>query len=187
MDADCSRDNPGRLVAYWLLPSAEDNERLAAAIARLSRQLNAPLFAPHLSLYSTVLDRSESPEGLLRKLSQRQSPVAGEVGRTQHSSELFRALFLPVSGSEFHDLYQAIHSACRRKATDFQFDPHISLLYKQLPRQEREALANAESMAGERFTFDRVAAVFPAAGAHDFSDIAGWRQVAVQSLTGGGS
>ena len=184
MVAESEHDNSSGLVAFWLLPADVHKGYLVARIHRLADEHDAPVFDPHVTLYLTGLHPDESPAVVLEKLSEAFPPVECVAGLTMHSSELFKALFVPVSGSALHALHYATRALCGDRASGFDFAPHVSLMYKILPDSERAALATGENLSGQRIVCDEVAAICPAPGAPDFSDIAGWRKVAGRKLSG---
>ena len=52
-------------VAYWQLPAAETRAAFATVIAELAERFNAPVFEPHVTLYSgPVLSENEAAKSL---------------------------------------------------------------------------------------------------------------------------
>ena len=184
MAADVPSDNPAGLVAYWLVPEQPDFERLAARIGALAARHQAPCFDPHATLLVTTL-RPHLPMGsILEALSREFAPFEVEALACQHSAERFKALFLPIGDDVVHRMHLRILELAGGGIEDGSFEPHLSLLYKILPEQQRAALAAAEPLSDTRIRFDRVVALFPARGHHDFNDVSGWRQVDGRQLIG---
>ena len=70
-------------------------------------------------------------------------------------------------------LLEALASA-GAAASDYAFDPHLSLLYGSFDAALRHDLAAAQRLAGRRVTFDRLAAVRPAPNRADLARVADW-------------
>lgn len=172
------------LVAFWLLPAEPDERRLTALIRRLAAEHGAPVFGPHVSLDVARLDSDESADAILDRLARSHAPVDAVAGPTRHGPDLFRSLYVPVRGDALGPLHEATRALCRHPDSAFQFQPHLSLMYKVVAEPVRAELVASESLTGQRIRFDRVAVVFPARRAEDFSDIEGWRVVARQMLRG---
>lgn len=173
------------LVAFWLLPAEPDEARLTALIRRLAAEHGAPVFGAHVSLDVARLDPDELADAILDRLARGHGPVDAVAGPTRHGPDLFRSLYVPVRGKALGALHQATRALCRHPDTDFQFLPHLSLMYRVVPESVRAGLAARESLAGQRIVFDRVAVVCPARRAEDFSNVEGWRVMARRKLAGG--
>lgn len=184
MAGEGGRADAALLVAFWLLPAEPDEARLAALIRRLAAEHGAPLFDAHVSLDVARLGPDESADGILDRLTRSHAPAEAVAGPTQHGPDLFRSLYVPVRGKALEPLHEAARALCRHPDTTFQFLPHLSLMYKVVPEAVRIGLAATASLTGQRIVFDRVAAVCPAGGAADFSDIEGWRMLAMRRLRG---
>jgi hypothetical protein len=86
------------------------------------------------------------------------------------------------------------NSALRRVASDLAraakvrakppSDPHISLLYKTLPRQVQKELANVIKLPFRTVVFDTIAAVRIELPVRNGSDVDRWKIVARKSLRG---
>jgi hypothetical protein len=57
---------------------------------------------------------------------------------------------------------------------DYQFDPHLSLIYKNMPTAVLQKLAQSMQFDTDIFLFDRLALVTPNPKTNDWLDIAGW-------------
>lgn len=171
----------GTPVAYWLLPCEKDRERLQKNIELLSRELDAPLFAPHVTLYSTILAHDEDPETLIRGVASRFLEQKLTCGPTGHSGMLFKTLFIEFNYQQIASLATALRDRCRHRSS-FRLEPHLSLLYRSLPSTARQALAQRMSFVGKTIRFDAIAAVTPGFGNSDFHDVSSWTVRAHESL-----
>jgi 2'-5' RNA ligase len=69
-----------------------------------------------------------------------------------------------------------------REMAAYSFLPHLSLLYADVSPSLRSALAQQNNHQGRRFAFDRIAAVRPASGHADLSQVANWEVFARRTL-----
>jgi hypothetical protein len=171
----------GTPVAYWLLPCEKDRDRLQTTIDLLSRELDAPLFVPHVTLYSTVLARDEDPVELIRNLAKRFTEIKLTCGPTGHSGMLFKTLYIEFNYQQVATLATALRDQCRHQSS-YRLEPHLSLLYRSLPSAARDALAQRMDFAGKTVRFDAIAAVTPGFGNSDFHDVSSWTVCAHESL-----
>lgn len=185
MAGDGRRGDASLLVAIWLLPAESQAVRLGARIRRLAAEHGAPPFDAHVTVDVAWLDPDEPADAILDRLAGNHAPVAAVVGPTKHGPDLFRSLYVPLRGQALDTLHEATRALCCHPDTTFQFLPHLSLMYKVVPEPLRKRLAARESLTGQRIVFDRIAAVCPARGAEDFSDIDGWRVMGRRALAGG--
>ncbi len=163
----------GTPVAYWLLPCEKDQAKLQKNIDLLARELDAPVFAPHLTLYSTILAEDEDPNALIRGLAKRFTHLKLHCGPTGHSGMLFKTLFIEFSYQQVASLATALRDRCRHQSS-YRLEPHLSLLYRSLPGSTRDALAQRINFAGRTIRFDSIAAVTPGFGNADFHDVGSW-------------
>jgi hypothetical protein len=171
----------GTPVAYWLLPCEKDRDRLQKNINLLARELDAPVFEPHVTLYSTVLAEDEDPNALVRGLASRFEHIRLTCGPTGHSGMLFKTLFIELNYQQVAALATALRDRCRHQSS-YRLEPHLSLLYRSLPSATRDALAERMSFAGKTIVFDAIAAVTPGFGNADFHDVGSWTVCAHESL-----
>ena len=66
----------------------------------------------------------------------------------------------------------------------YEFLPHLSLLYGELPQALRLELAAGNDVKGRAMRFDRVAAVKPRAGFTDLSGVERWQVFGHRRLDG---
>lgn len=158
-------------VGFWLIPAEPSPFR--KTIADLAVEFDAPPFGPHITLHVGQVSAGDDIEALLVRAASTVPPLDLVAGETGHGEVLFKTLFVRFDDARL----QALHDELRRglaHLSDYTLVPHLSLLYKKLPETTREALARQHVFRSERITFDRIAAVRPAAGEADWSNVHGW-------------
>ncbi len=174
-------------VAFWLVPSAQDRASLTPIVARLASEHSAPLFMPHVTLLSGTSSESLTTELCARVLGRAAHAPAIQlaVRRVRHSDDFFETVVLEL---EEHAALGALRAALRVAAgaariepSEQPFQPHVSLIYKQSSKAERERIASTIE-APSAITCDCVAAVVP--GSAGWEDVSAWRVLCSRSLAG---
>jgi len=133
------------LVVLWLAPAEPDRTFFQETIDRLARQQGAPAFAPHLTFGRGSAAQLETVNASTLEL-----PVRAIAVSEQFTKTLF------VRFNETPEL-AALRDSLGIEAAGF--DPHLSLLYKEMPVTEKEQLAGTISLPVTSVTFDRIEAV----------------------------
>ncbi len=133
------------LVVLWLAPAEPARSFFQETIDRLAREQGAPSFAPHLTL-------GLGSSSQLQAVSA--APLELSVRALAASEKFTKTLF--VRFIETPELTALRDSLGMEPAG---FDPHLSLLYKEMPQAEKEQLASVISLPFTAVTFDRIEAV----------------------------
>ena len=146
-------------VAFWLLPERKIRKRLFQDIIQLANCFEAPIFLPHVTLYSCPRSSEQAELALLARLGRITKPFSLKVVALQSSHRLTQTLFLKLrQNTEASRLHRALHAGVP-SASDYRFGPHLSILYQTISRQERkELLAQVEIPCGQ-LLFDELRAV----------------------------
>jgi 2'-5' RNA ligase len=174
----------GVTIAFWLLPGEPSMRAIAQTVDELARRYDAPRFTPHVTLHVDRAAPHADLAGLLDEVAARFAPFEMRAGPTGHSPQLFKTLFVTLSGGDIVGLAGALAAGMRRwrptaaedtePAATYRLEPHLSLLYKKLSDAERETLAARHCRNGEFLYFDRIAAVTPVPGVRDLSRVEDW-------------
>jgi 2'-5' RNA ligase len=166
-------------TVYWLLPAKPERDLFCEVVHILRKEFRAPNFEPHLTLFSVGKDR-ESPKKILKQISMR--PIRLTTRGVGFSPEFTKTLFVRFKSSGalrklVGDLGRAAKS--RAKAPG---DPHVSLLYKKLPRAAKKQLAAVMKLPFRSVVFDSIAAVRSILPVHTGADVKKWKVIAKKSL-----
>lgn len=166
-------------IVYELLPAKPERDLFCEIIRILCRELRAPNFEPHLTLFVTS-DRGMSPKKVLQNIRLR--PIRLTVRNTAFSRKFTKTLFVRFKSSP----------ALRKLATDLgraakfggrsPADPHVSLLYKKLPSRMQKELATVIKLPFRTVRFDSIAAVQLTLPVSTRAHVGKWRIVAKKSL-----
>jgi hypothetical protein len=82
---------------------------------------------------------------------------------------------------QLQQLNQSIRTAAR-DFSDYQLNPHLSLLYQRMSIQERRVLARSIEIPFSELTFDSLKAVRCISPTRNRADVEAWRIVAEKPL-----
>src|ERR1700731_2516080 len=129
---------PNMSLAYWLEPAQAARDFFAAAIAELAARFDAPLFEPHVTVYAGRKG-DENPEEMLRGALANCEPFRLSVRDIQCSDEFTKTVFVQFEPSpELLRLNRALQQGSTLH-DEYQLNPHLSLIYKEMTLQLRDA------------------------------------------------
>jgi 2'-5' RNA ligase len=170
--------------AIWLLPEPARKEALAALVERLARRFGAPPFRPHLTVAAGLRRPLAEVTAATMATADLTPPLTLACRGLGHSQSRFQAFFLRFAEEP---ALAALRDALARRlgAAPHRPQPHLSLLYRQLPEAARRALVDELVTAvPDGVRFDRLAVVTPQVGADDWEVVEGWRLLAERRLAG---
>lgn len=168
------------MIAFWLMPAAEDAAFFDQLVRRLAREHDAPLFEPHVTLHASDI-AAETAIQVLRDVS---LPEACElhVEGIDHSEKYTKTLFVQFrSAPELQQLSNGFRAGSNVDS-NYELNPHLSLLYKQLPGDARAQLASSITMPFETVRFDRLLVIAGPDHTHGSSDVESWQTLAARQL-----
>lgn len=162
------------LYSVWLVPQKNDEQYLKKIINKLARDYSAPLFIPHLTLFTETNFSLEKLQQIIDAVFKHQQPF--EITKTGigQSDYFWKTVFLEFELNEtLRRLFESISE--KTDPGDISlFKPHISLIYKTLTKEERMRITES-IQSKNKFILDRVFVTIPKEGDNDFSDIENWR------------
>jgi len=166
-------------IVYWLLPAKPERDLFCEVVRILRQEFGGPNFEPHLSLFSTSKDR-QSPKKVLKEISMRQIRLT--TGGAGFSSEFTKTLFVRFKSSPaLRKLVTDLSRAAKSRAKAHG-NPHVSLLYKKLPREAKKQLAAVMKLPFRSVVFDSIAAVRCPSPSRTKADVQAWKILAKKSL-----
>lgn len=168
-----------RVIVYWLIPAEPYRNLFRDFIAILARELDAPEFAPHVTLCPAAT--AQAARRILRKLTA--GPVRLTVRGVACSQKFTETLFVRFAPND------RLRSLMKKVAgeTAPPKDPHLSLIYKKLPMATKRELAENIRLSFRHVIFDSVKAVSCVSPTETAADVARWRVIATKQLVRQGS
>lgn len=141
--------------SLWLLPSEPNAEKLSSVIRLLAKDFEAVDFEPHVTL-SCVPSSDKEFTDIAHDLGSRFSQLSLTALRLEHTERYTKTLFLQFAPSavaqEMSDLVKSLSS----RPTNYRLNPHLSLLYKTMPKEEQQALSTSLVVPLGEYHFDRL-------------------------------
>lgn len=144
------------LVATWLIGEEQDRS-LSNVIEELANRYDAPKFLSHITMSAVQVpsDRVDEARKVVEKIAQNFEPITLRVVSVGYADNLFQSLFLKFEENlELNSLYETIRRGLAEYG-DFSFAPHLSILYKELPEEEKKRLIPTIQLPST-VTFDRL-------------------------------
>lgn len=172
-----------QIVSFWLMPAAEDRRFFQRLITELAQQYAAPVFVPHVTMYSGVCQDDEDPEALLAHATQGVQPLVLHVDRILSTETFTKTLFVHFHPSpQLSMMTAALRTRCAHPS-DYRLDPHLSLLYKHMSSSEKARLAAAVHVPQATVMFDEVSAIGSPGPTQSPQDVEQWQFLCQRRLT----
>ncbi len=174
---------PHTSIAYWLMPAELARGYFEKVIADLAAKHDAPVFEPHLTIY-VGSNRSKAIEEILSQAAIDCEPIQLEVLEVRHSEEFTKTLFVQFgSNAKLQRLKETIREASQTPS-DYQLEPHLSLLYRKMPILAQRELAGSIKLPFSTVAFDSIKAVRCVSPTCNRADVEAWRIIATKALSG---
>jgi 2'-5' RNA ligase len=171
------------IIAFWLMPAAPASRFFAKLVGDLAARTDAPVFEPHVTLSAGKIKPAAALQ-VLPQTQQQYGPLDLEIDRIDSSEEFTKTLFVQFRPSPAASaLSRAIANAVGA-GNDYEFNPHLSLLYKEMPPGEKAALADAIVIPFSSVVFDRVKVLAMTAPITKREQVEAWRPLGAGYFTG---
>ena len=170
-----------QIITYWLCPAKPTRSQCARLIQDLASRFDAPVFEPHVTIHVVSAD-AENPGAILEEVVKGRAPYRISVRGIEYSDEFTKTLFVQFEpNADVARLSEDLRRASASRS-DYQLNPHLSLLYKDLDTETKRQLANSITLPLDEIVFDRVKAVISPAEIQSRADVEVWRVVAERRL-----
>jgi 2'-5' RNA ligase len=171
----------GIVIAYWIIPTEPARSYLQNIINDLAQRYDAPCFQPHVTVHVGA-NCTDTVDGVLSKAASGCEQIVLQSLEVSGSSEFIKTLFVQFAMSrQLQLLNQRIRDAAQ-DSSDYQLNPHLSLLYKGISIQDRRLLMRSIEIPFSDMTFDSLKAVRCISPTQSRADVEAWRVVAERNL-----
>ena len=166
-------------TVYWLLPAKPQRELFCELIRILRKEFRAPNFEPHLTLFVAAKDRL-SPKKVLQQVRSRSIRLTPRgVGFSPQFTKTLFVRFKP--SAELRKLVSDLGRVTKSPAK-VPKDPHVSLVYKKIPRGTKKSLAAVLRLPFRTVVFDSIAAVRCVSPSRTAADVKSWKVLGKKSF-----
>ena len=129
------------MFAVWLLFGKEDTRYLENIIKDLAAQHNSPFFMPHLTVYGLVDINLETLDNLILESIKDIKPFLVEKYSISYSDDFWKTLFIEIKQNlHLNSINEKLKNGLS-KFSDYEFLPHISIVYKKMTENEQKFIA----------------------------------------------
>jgi len=163
------------VISLWLTPSEDDRAYLQNIINDLASEYQAPVFPPHLTLYSPTNLSKDALKDIIEPITENTQAIFVTMHRLSQTTNIWKTIFIELEGApDLTQLQQNIISSLSDPNPYF-FEPHISLIYKEMPVEQKEEIIRNLTVRNS-FKMDKITAV------RTGPNVAEWEQVIEVSL-----
>jgi len=130
-------------ISVWLIIKPEEEYQLTKSIEKLAEQYNAPVFKPHITIYSPIFGDVASISEISTAVFEDAKPFKVYSSSVKQSADLWKTVFIQLMiHPRLSQMNQDFNQRVNRKS-EYTFSPHISLIYKQVAPVNRERIVTA--------------------------------------------
>ena len=163
------------------MPSADAKPFFASVIGELAERLEAPAFEPHVTLQGGKLDE-QAAIALLERVAACTAPLRLQIAGIEYSEKFTKTLYVQFKASAEASAISAEFASGMGSDGGYEFDPHLSLLYKDMPERDKERLARELTFPFDNVSFDGVKLVSVPASIKTPEDVRAWRTLGERRL-----
>ncbi|EPA05516.1 2'-5' RNA ligase family protein [Candidatus Nitrosarchaeum limnium] len=163
------------MYAIWLTFSKSDREYLKNVIDVISEKYHAPKFEPHITVYGLINLKLDLIDNVINEVAHNCNSFIVKKSDILQSEELWKTVYIEL---KMNQQLKSVNENLKKhfeKTLKYEFNPHISLIYKILPKEEKIKIVNELNLKNE-FTIDKIVVQ------EFFSDIEKWKIVKIQEL-----
>ncbi|MEM3006873.1 MAG: hypothetical protein QXW37_00620 [Candidatus Nitrosotenuis sp.] len=139
------------IYSVWLEPTIKDTKYLSKIIKQLGRKYNAPLFKPHITVYSNIAKYTQASSAVAECVGL--SKIRVTCTKIRYTDYLWKTLYLEIKKDK---RLQLINTTLGSKlANRYKFAPHISLIYKKLDVNTKKHLIKNLKLK-RIYSFDKI-------------------------------
>jgi putative hydrolase of the HAD superfamily len=173
---------PRRIViAYWLIPAEPAHSFFQGVINDLAHRYDAPFFEPHVTVHVGA-NRADAAEKAISKAARECQPVKLKALEIDHSDVFIKTLFVQFAPNRKLQRLNAIIRSAAQDSSQYGFNPHLSLLYKNVLAAARRELARSIKVPFSEVVFDEFQAVRCISPTQNRADVEAWRVITRRSL-----
>ncbi len=159
------------MFSVWLVPQEE--KELSKIVKNLAQRYDSPAFIPHLTLLGGTTINFDDLRSTIDEVFEDERPFVIKKTKLNQSKLFFKTVFIEF---ELSDILKNLFTALSKKTDKSSvknFKPHISLIYKLMPENEKLRIIKNLDLKNN-FIVDSAYIVAPKQGDTDFLDVEEW-------------
>jgi hypothetical protein len=171
------------ILTYWLVPAQPALDYFVSLIHELGKRFDAPIFEPHVTLYVTNATNQKPREVLTRAVAKSKACRLSIAG-IHFSDEFTKTIFVQFRPDAAITALSENLRSVSANPTQYQLNPHLSLIYKTMSTDTKRAIVNSLSLPFDEVLFDSVKAVVSPARIESGADVEAWKTLTTENLIG---
>lgn len=164
-------------VSFWLIPSEEQKAFFEEIITTLAQEYKAPVFTPHVTIYSGEYTSDESPAELIKTATQDIQGFSLNVDQLLYTDQFTKTLFVQFHQSSIlTQLSQTLRSQSKYPS-NFTLNPHLSLIYQYLSEDIKKNLVDSIRLPSSEVFFNEVRAISTSEKTQNREDVESWKVI----------
>ena len=131
-------------VSYWLTAAEPDRTHWSEVIRSLAARFDAPIFEPHVTVYSGALHSNANPEEIVRTATREFSEIVLHASGIGHTEQFTKTLFIEFAANEALTKLSGELKRRSALAEDYELKPHL----RSTPQSD--CLSSMETARGAR-------------------------------------
>jgi 2'-5' RNA ligase len=164
------------------MPAEPARKFFQGLIEKLAQRYDAPVFEPHVTVHVGE-DHADAAEKALSGTSRECQRINLKPLGIDHSDEFIKTLFVRFAPDKKLRRLNAIIRAAAQDPIRYQLNPHLSLLYKNIPTAARRTLADSIKVPFSEVTFDGLKAFRCVSPTKSRADVEAWQVMATRELS----
>ncbi len=166
--------------AVWLTPAPSDRRWISKVIQDFAAEYNAPTFEPHVTVYSGVYCPEDRLETIVTEATASLTPLTLQVTGLSYTKEFLKTGFIAFAPSD--RLVQLSNNVRDhlQMPMEYDLDLHLSLIYKDIPLDQKRMVMLRFIVSIATVTFDTVKIMTPSEQGWD--DVLSWTEIYRQTL-----
>ena len=125
------------MYAVWLLPKEEDSKYLSNILDKLSKKYEAPQFQPHVTVYGVVDTTLPIVEKVVKDIIVGLKEFKVKKNGLHYLDNIWKSLYIDLDYDADLAKINKLLSAKLSQYGNYDFEPHISLIYKKMDNDEK--------------------------------------------------
>lgn len=175
------KEQPGAIIVYWLVPAEPARTFFTSMIKRLAAQYDAPDFEPHLTIFGGERGAID-PVELLKMATANLRPIQLAVRGVKFSDKYTKTLFVEFALNEALQTLADFFRRAMPATGGSELEPHLSLIYKTMPRVVQKELAVFVEVPFSEVVFDSAKAILCPIPIATRADVETWQTLGSVSL-----
>jgi 2'-5' RNA ligase len=169
------------VIAYWLIPSEPAHAFFQRIINDLARRYEAPVFEPHVTVHVGA-DQADAATEALEKAANEFELVREMPLGIDQSDEFIKTLFVQFAMTAQLGKINGVIRDAANDSSQYELNPHLSLLYKNLPAATRSELVASIRLPFSTIAFDSIQAIRCVSPTQTGADVEAWELIASTML-----